>query len=217
MNNSKRNEDKKGEIAVANFLDKYFYPNLPIKKFLRISSKAEQISGKDVLFTNKQENEFIVDEKAALHYVNMDIPTFAFELSFINANGVLSDGWLFDDSKVTTHYLLIWVKSINKTPYIKSCNDITSLETLLISRSKVKKILESNLLDKNNLLSLADVFRNKNINSSETKSEVHHKFKLFYTGKLAEKPINIVISKKLLKDKCNAHYVVKSSGVNKIS
>jgi hypothetical protein len=69
------------EKEIAHFLDEFFYPK--IASFTkRYSSKEDQLIGKDILIETTKTGRVIVDEKAATHYINKDIPTFAFELSF---------------------------------------------------------------------------------------------------------------------------------------
>lgn len=209
MVNTKRKEDSKGEMAVASFLDKNFYPNLKkIRDVVRVTSIDEQLDGIDVRFSNNG-NKFLVDEKAALHYVDVNLPTFAFELNYINSAGKLSNGWLFDEKKKTTHYLLVWIKTKDST---KNLADISELEVLLISKEKVNEILIENKLDREKIKEKSNTLREKNIGSTKSTSENMGEFKLFYSGHLSEKPINIVINKKLLKTKSSIYGIVNSSG-----
>jgi hypothetical protein len=73
--------------------------------FKRTNDLDLQLQGIDII-TNFNEKEYLIDEKAQLHYLNADLPTFTFELSYLK-NGILKDSWLFDSSKNTHYYFLI--------------------------------------------------------------------------------------------------------------
>ena len=79
---SYRKRDSKVEKEISSFLDTYFYPKI-VNNFNRYSSKEDQLSGKDVSFSYMRLSKLVVDEKAATHYINKNIRTFAFELSFL--------------------------------------------------------------------------------------------------------------------------------------
>ena len=78
---SHRKRDSHVEKQVSDFLDCYFCPKI-VKNFSRYHDKTNQLNGIDV-FSIDNHKKLIVDEKAASHYINKDIPTFAFELSFL--------------------------------------------------------------------------------------------------------------------------------------
>ena len=66
--------------------------------------------------------------------------------------------------------------------------------------------------DRENIKENSNTLREKNIGSTKSTSENMGEFKLFYSGHLSEKPINIVINKKLLKTKSSIYGIVNSSG-----
>ena len=59
----------------------------------------QQYQGIDVKVFHDS-TEYLVDEKTQLHYINSDLPTFTFELSYIKDN-ILKEGCLFDIKKHT--------------------------------------------------------------------------------------------------------------------
>ena len=73
---SHRKRDSHVEKQVGDFLDCYFYPKI-VKDFIRYTDKDNQLIGMDVCFSIDNYKKLIVDEKAASHYINQDIPTFA--------------------------------------------------------------------------------------------------------------------------------------------
>ena len=76
--------DSANEQMVARFLDEHFYLPPLFEKAERVSDKHEQLSGKVIVVSSSKLGltEAIIDEKDTAHYVNKNIPTFAFELSF---------------------------------------------------------------------------------------------------------------------------------------
>ena len=63
-----RNQDNQGEATVAAFLDEHFYPK-HVTNFIRKIDKENQFKGIDVVF-DYEEKHCIVDEKAAVQYIN---------------------------------------------------------------------------------------------------------------------------------------------------
>ena len=111
---SRREQDTNAEREVSKFLDKYFY-NEHVDNFIRFDDINHQFRGIDVKFSINELKDTIVDEKAQIDYVNKHLPTFAFEIDFIDAGNNYRKGWFLDDSKQTQFYLLIWITS--KKPY----------------------------------------------------------------------------------------------------
>ena len=75
------------------------------ENFSRYEDKENQVAGADVKFTYKDE-EYIVDEKASVKY--NDLKTFMLELSFINRNNEIQEGWFTLDGQINNAYLLMW-------------------------------------------------------------------------------------------------------------
>ena len=92
---------------MARFLDLYFYPNIR-SDWKREEEREAQLLDVDVTLETDI-GSIAVDEKAAVHYVNKDLPAFAFEINYYK-KGDLVGGW-FWIPKVTEWYLLIWIKA----------------------------------------------------------------------------------------------------------
>lgn len=203
---SKFKGDKKAEGVVADFLDQYLYPKLNIHRFQRITDLDQQHRGMDVVFTANNQ-PYIVDEKAQLHY-NPPLPTFAFEVKY-KKDGQWKPGWLFDYTKETEYYLLVWPKRDDVALKELQVNHIKTTEVMLISRQQL-------LFHLNNSFQI-----NEKTVEQEAKAIIHanqfgklhtihpdstHYY--FYTERLAETPINIVIQKNTLKQLALFHFVV---------
>ncbi len=189
---SMRKQDTQSEIAVAGFLDKYFYPQ-HTSNFQRCNDLASQLKGIDVVF-NYNGNRFLVDEKAATHYVNKDLPTFAFELDFVGRDHKLHEGWFYDASKVTEYYLLAWVWASKNKDF--TTEDISKVDLVLVSRKKIQEMLVSNGLSKERAMRGSKYLRDRKLFGVFGKSS--KPFYFYYTKQKAEKPINIIIRKKAL-------------------
>ncbi|MAZ54442.1 MAG: hypothetical protein CMP55_01375 [Flavobacteriales bacterium] len=191
---SYRKRDSKVEKEISSFLDTYFYPKI-VNNFNRYSSKEDQLSGKDVSFSYMRLNKLVVDEKAATHYINKNIRTFAFELSFLLKNGNEVEGWLIDDNKETEYYLLMWINA--KSPWNLNKDDIAEINATLVSRKKILDFLNSISYDKEKLKRANRKIRLNRIDGAigkQKNSEIY-----FYSStKYLESPINILIRKRKL-------------------
>lgn len=189
-----RARDMLVEQVIAKFLDINFYPK-HVTGFHRYKSKEEQLKGKDVQFSVDGLNNIIVDEKAQSHYINMDLPTFAFELSFIRSSGEITMSWLFDESKETDYYLAIWpFASENWNPNLEQ---ITQLKMLLINRHKLIEYLDAEGFGKEFCMRKSEQIRDENLKGPIDKGK-HPYVYFFSTKRLEERPINVVIRREML-------------------
>lgn len=191
------------ETEISNFLDKYFY-GVVVNDFFRYVDKNEQLKGKDVRFSWGALKDIIVDEKAISHYINKNIPTFAFEISSM-FSGKKSEGWLFDEKKETEYYLCIWIWA--KNAWNPSYEDITKLDCLLIKRSEIIAYLKHEGFTKEKIREIECTVREKGLEKAIDKGK--HRYVYFYnTTHLAEKPFNVIIRKEKLKELTLRHFVV---------
>lgn len=204
--------DVKGEEVVATFLEKYFYKKLPLRNYHRNKDMTNQNKGIDLEFITKK-GHYVVDEKAAIRYPN-GLKTFAFEISYVK-DGVIKEGWFFDDTKETSHYILIWPIRKDIPPEKLKIEDIYSAELMLVDRFEFQKyILKKYNLGKEDFLKKAKEIRNKGkIEGPPNIKESSAKY--YYSTQLAEKPINIVFRKEeLLQSKAvKAYYNVTPNGL----
>lgn len=200
--------DSANEQMVARFLDEHFYLSPLFEKAERVSDKHEQLKGKDIVVSSSRLGltDAIIDEKDTAHYVNKNIPTFAFELSFM-VYGNEVEGWLTDGSKETEYYLLLWpfaklVEPVSKPPEFK---EITKLNYLLVRRADIVKMLLDKGFDRDALMQKAREMRaivhgyedNQRLKAADKDA---YGFYFMYTYFLAEKPVNVVIPRKKLEE-----------------
>lgn len=204
---SLRKQDYQSEKAVADFLDAYFYPN-QTTKFHRFESLNHQLKGIDVQFDFESYKQLIVDEKTAAHFVNKNIPTFAFEIDFIGSDNQLKTGWLVDSEKSTQAYLLSWIWAKKERNF--EFNDIEYLEIILIQRAVIMDLLKKHGVDESRLNRVSKKMRQGNLYGPRYK----HRSRPFYfnlTKHLAEKPCNVVIHKSKLIELAELHQLVRKN------
>lgn len=227
------------EKELAKFLDKNFYPWLrnndsPVIDYNRVYDKESQKKGIDItldLFNNKTGiiETCNIDEKSTSHYLNKGIPTFAFELSYIDNNKKNKTGWLLDNNKETDFYALIWPnikeekyaeltkefgdKQQKWQGYIKS-DDFFSMELWMINRLKLLNYLNENYnLSKEKLKKINDNIReNRDVNPRFNNDKSPNKrYKFTYTRHLNEKPINLVIWKNTIRSIASKFFISENS------
>ena len=113
--------DLKNEGLLAPFLDTVYTKRLNCYTFERISKIEQQLEGVDLIFTQKTTgNQYCINE---------DLPTFAFELSYLK-NKKEQNGWLFDQNKKTDFYALV-------TAIFQDDNEYSSCKITLVNRKKL--------------------------------------------------------------------------------
>lgn len=188
-----RKQDEEMTDIVNGFLDEMFYAR-KCENFERVNDRERQVVGIDTIF-DFNGNHYACDEKAAIRYINKNLKTFAFELSFLNRSGCLTDGWLLSDKKVNNSFLLVWIDKAKKD-IIESSDDIEVAQLCLVRRDAILEHLDSlgwsieNLSRKDMEIRsgedccLGDIYKD------------HVKFS--YSRKLFEKPINVLLPREKL-------------------
>ncbi|WP_299521046.1 hypothetical protein [Winogradskyella sp.] len=166
-------------------------------KLTRVKNSKLQFEGVDLIYQSKNGPIFI-DEKSQLHYINSDLPTFTFELSYLKHQEERK-GWLLDRDKITQYYFLItgiFVKSgSNIDSGLKSCK-ITS-----VNRIKLIQLLASKGLTPNKLMTYAKEIRHMpQPDKKIVLQEINQKTEgcLVYSNHLSEKPINVMLKLEFL-------------------
>lgn len=182
--------DLKDEKLLSEYLDDVY--RLKGINFERVFDLDQQHKGIDIII-NVKSLSYLVDEKAQLHYLNYDLPTFTFELSYLK-EGKLKDRWLFDPNKLTQYYFLItgiYLKD-DKTK-LESKNDIAKLKVTSLCRESLISYLESINLSKEKLLAYDSKFRSLDSIGKNTISELNPVTEglIYFSGQLVEKPINL--------------------------
>jgi hypothetical protein len=189
-----RKQDSKSEQVISDFLDLYFYPK-HFPKFKRVFDKETQLLGIDteVVFNDGITRYF--DEKSAIHYINKNIPTFAFEIDFRLFDGELVEGWFFDRNKKTDYYLLSWITALKTNNFI--VNDVTNLEVLVIRRKKLIDALDKLGITEKKIKAIGSEIRNKNEIGVSYKNPNNPCY-FYLTNHLSENPLNLIIKKNFL-------------------
>jgi hypothetical protein len=222
-------DDLKVEKEVSKFLDTYFYPNLKRYEVHRVQELQSQYNGKDVSVQRIDQPEeplpIIVDEKAAIYYINSELSTFAFELLFKNQRGQDMLGWFINDELLTDCYLLMWLSG-DETKYPPSkklrrvkgqlnlkMSDLTSIECCTIYKGALRHYLEESGYSKEKLKEIACAIRIqperlKDFNNVCRRMPFH----FTHSGYLYEAPINIVINKELLFTLAKLVFIVDKNG-----
>ena len=224
---SLRNQDMRAEQQLGKFMDTYFYSRLKDRNgnslnYTRMSDKESQMNGVDVCI-KLEDRKMLIDEKATMYYSNAMIPTFAFELDSIQkGHSEPVQGWFVNDELQTEYYMLIWpnVKCIHQeNRWIRKDinnlgkDDFTIVEAMLIRKTDIRNALEEENYGKERLLEYARRIRNL-YSDKETREEekLTDNVKILFSGQLAEKPINLVIRKELLKNLAKRIYLIASDG-----
>lgn len=200
-----RSMDNASEKQIAKFLDKNFYPAYT-NNFKRFNDVETQMAGIDVQFDYKGLTGLLVDEKALTHYVNKNIPTFAFELDFKIASGEVVAGWFYDEHKRTEYYLMSWITA-SRNRYFQA-EDIIKLDTLLVSRSAIQDMLEGYGMTKDLADSHAKNIRRMNISGVSQKDLRHKPYYFYYSDQLGEMPINLIVRKEKLIEIATARFEI---------
>lgn len=224
---SLRNQDMKAEQQLGKFMDEYFYSQLVAKdggkiQVTRMNDRESQLRGIDVCIETNGK-KMIIDEKASVYYSNAMIPTFAFEIDSIQkGHDKPVDGWFVNDELLTEYYMLIWpnvkcVKEgkqwIRKDVSMICKDDFTIVEAMLIEKEDLKNALIREGYGRNRLLEYAKRMRTLYSGIEEKREEnLFENVKIAYSGQLAEKPINLVIKKDLLKSIAKGVYLVSPDG-----
>lgn len=189
--------DLNKEQILSKYLDNiYKEKNI---NFQRVIDLDKQYQGIDVIMLVKL-NEYYIDEKSQLHYINKDLPTFTFELSYLKNNNY-KKGWLFDESKLTQYYFLITGILLKKGKIeFTSPDDIEKLKITSVSRKKLIKYLSLKELDEKRLLEYDVKLRKEKAYGKNNISELNPKTEglIYFTEHLSEKPINLQLRLKFL-------------------
>ena len=213
---SKRKNDMMVEREVAMFTDKYLYPSLNFK-ITRTNTLSSQYSGCDLII-HKENEDYLVDEKSAIHFANIYLDSFALEVSSCNnPNGL---GWLLDNSKKTTHYMFLWLdkvdipksKDTHRYDYTQiRVNNIQEIYYALVKKSDILSYLASIEWNEETIYKQVESIRkngginyNKWVNLLGNKNK-NHEVKFYYSKHLKEQPIGIMLHRSTFDEIANGN------------
>jgi len=179
------------ESLLGKFLDEIYLKKFPGFDIVRIADSEAQHRGIDVIIS-KAGKDYKIDEKAQLDYLESDLPTFAFEITYLK-NGIQKPGWLHDVRKETDFYFTVTAICCNV--YNVPESGFKSCKVFSIHRKKLLELLSKKGLDYERISEINQKIRSGNsedrieIEELDAKSEGY----FFYSKKgKAEQPINIV-------------------------
>lgn len=209
---SRRGQDMSAEAELAKFIDEFLYARFPnadsFKSIQRIFDKEQQLQGVDVIFTAADGRSFCIDEKAQLYYINKDLPTFAFEISFLR-DGWPTTGWLCNEALKTDFYLLVWPFATQEHVAGIAADQFVKADCLLIQKKAVLHLLKMNGLSAEKMMQDAERIRAE---GRIGKIPIEGVRGIYYFAsdarKYREAPINVVITKNHLLSIKQRRYIV---------
>lgn len=214
--NKDRKTDEKIEQEVAAYLDEYFYSNPLFWSAIRTKTRKKQVKGSDIVITipSKRILDGVVDEKAAINYVNKELNTYALEISSIDRGGNQMLGWLMSADSITEYYLFQWIKADVESWRDITKDNITEIEVMLVPKRAICNLLKTKGLSYKKILEINREIRAGRGIQYQVKGNKWYKFSLS-TRKPVEKPINIVIDKLVYKKLAILHTFVRPKEVPK--
>jgi len=189
------NDDIAKEALLGKFLSAHYLKNN--LKAQRIYDKASQCKGIDLMIEGSDGIHYKVDEKAQLHYLNEDLPTFALEISYLK-DSIVKQGWLFDPSKETEIYAFVFsIHLASGKTELTDENDIESCEVIFVNRAKLKAALAKLKIGSDTCISMSEKLR-----SSSQAIKLKHfpsGFNFQVSDHLSEIPVNLIVRKTFLK------------------
>lgn len=180
---SLRSKDSSDEKALQPFLDAV-YANMGLD-FCREERREQQLAGIDVIIRFR-DKEYFIDEKAATHYVNKGLNTFAFELNFRH-NGMTIPGWLLDENKLTTHYFLV-SEIASDSAHVE---DLTAFRLVSVNRERLLAFLQEKRWGKEFLTEKVNKVMEDR--ARYVLSPSNPEARVVKTQHLQEKPLNLVV------------------------
>lgn len=200
--NSTFHKDLKIEHEIAKYLDKHLYTEPTFSKCIRPDDLDSQHKGIDVILSSSKFNIYDakVDEKCTSHYVNCDIPTFAFELLYYK-NGEKKVGWFLNKEKETEYYNLIWpfAYPASRTGRFDDFqfSSISGIRYMIVKKSAIIDYLNKHEFNHDRIISELRCF----IKSKEERSTYDNRYHFYMrkSNQYAESPINLIIDRSELK------------------
>ena len=223
MNKSHFDRDVKNEEILTEWIEANFL-SIYSNQYDIIQDSKIQKTGVDFILNSKKifkyDLPYKVDFKAALTYTKpikddngnkpSKMPTFAFELSFLNPDKQEREGWLFGNNYSNTEYYMVawvWADLPNKDSgnFIRANMDnfnyenIEEVEVMIIKKSKLQNYARRYGIDRESAHIYSQSMRNKN--KKYTYLNKYGNFpRLHYTSFLNEEPVNLVIHNDDLKE-----------------
>lgn len=193
-----RKEDERLEEVLNQYLDRNLYTiqNGLFPSVRNTSDRDLQVRGVDITFHLGDTFYVEADEKMAVRYINKNLTTFGLELKCLNRKGKEMEGWFINKKMKNTHYVLGWI--LAKKDSNISLEDILQVEVAIVSKDKIKAYINEyfdlNRTEYTYSLLKSGVSVNE-LNNKMGLGMDKNSFILFYSPKLREKPLNILLKK----------------------
>lgn len=189
--NSNFDSDLSKEGLLGKYLDDIYPKILEGFTIQRISDADLQHQGVDLIIS-KDNCHFNIDEKAQLDYLEHDLPTFAFEITYIK-DGQQKQGWLYDSDKTTDRYFAVTGITCNTPNEPKS--GFKSCKIVSVNRSKLINLLTLKGLTYKRIIEINQEIRSATTDGRISVMELEGRAQgnFHYTTGKVERPINIVL------------------------
>ena len=197
---SNRKEDSRLEGIVNRFLEDHLFPEFDNVKY--VTDKETQLKGVDVIITSEKLglDEAKTDIKSAVKYSTRYLGTFSLELSFLGWRGEERTGWFVNDDLETEYYLFIYPRSEKYYTDMVSKEDIDYIDYYLVKKEDIMGFLLSRGYDKERLVNVVKEMRERYAEAGGDKLTLDsgsENFHFTLSGRLAEKPVNIVMKRQV--------------------
>lgn len=208
---SKRGYDSRLEKVMQSNFDKVY--NICGITYSRCADRKNQLLGSD-LVAQKAAKSYNIDEKCATDCSGRNLRTFALELSAEICNkktristGKRVEGWFLKEDSKTDVYAFAYVRANSKEDLCN--NNITRFEVLFVKKQKLIKYISEIIGTPSELKKLDEDFRKEVLEGKVAacgeegkrryKRTINKDFSLCWSIQLAESPVNLLVSKSLLK------------------
>ena len=208
-NLGRREKDVRDERFVAEYLDGRFYNLWTSYSFRNTNDLSQQYRGVDIT-VDVDNFEYIIDEKAATHYIGSNLQTFAQELSFYDRGGHFRKGWFMNEENMNDSYVYVWIDEADTT-YDEHLYDSTSIKKLtaaLVTKYDINRHLSSIGWTKEKLWKKQEQIREAYKDKGEDfwkyvkMGKVNEDGIAFrFSPKFSESPVNVLLSRDLLVNK----------------
>ena len=208
---SNRGYDSKLEKIMQSNFDKVY--NICGITYSRCTDRKNQLLGSD-LVAQKADKSYNIDEKCATDCFGRDLKTFALELSAEicdkkskTSTGKRVDGWFLKEDSKTDVYAFAYVRANSREDIWN--NNIKRFEVLFVKKQKLIKYISEIIGTPSEIKKLEENFRNEVLGGKfagygekgkkRYKKTINKDFALCWSIRLAESPVNLLISKSLLR------------------
>ena len=216
------------EKCVTDFLNSHFFPYIT-KKYKAVVEVVEdssrQLQGVDVIFSYKNATVY-VDVKAQMNkYIAHPSKTFCLEISSLKGQDY-KEGWYRRTDFLTTTYAFGWIHEAEyvdtgKSRLLTSSDDIKKMELIFVRKDSIRSFFDRVGLGEDKIEEVQRYLRKENVRRAfynlQTRrislNECENALTFVMSPELPECPINLVVSKGIWLNLCDAHYFITHSAV----